>query len=121
MVIEFDIHRLGINRRGDVDGRLAGAELAGGKFIGQVAPVARPQVAQLEEQLAGEPELLTLLRKFEAEYDEFNRELEEVAADYAAGDTVAGVEAIHIAAAAEVALEAELAELGADTGELPDL
>ena len=43
--------------------------------------------------------MLALLREFEMEYEEFHNQLELVAADYAAGDTVAGVAAIHIAAA----------------------
>ena len=73
--------------------------------------IIRAEAAQLEEQLAGEPALLVLLRQFEGEYEEFHLELELVAADYAAGDIVAGQEAIHIAAAQEKAMEAELAEL----------
>ena len=65
----------------------------------------------LEEQLAGEPEMLAQLRQFELEYHEFTAELELVAAYFAAGDRVGGVAAIHIAAAQEEQLEAELAEL----------
>ena len=61
--------------------------------------IIRDEALLLEEELAGEPEMLALLRQFEMEYEEFHNELELVAADYAAGDTVAGVAAIHLAAA----------------------
>ena len=73
--------------------------------------IIREEALLLEEELAGETEMLEQLRQFEMEYEEFHNELELVAADYAAGDTVAGVAAIHIAAAQEEQLEAELAEL----------
>ena len=73
--------------------------------------IIRDEALLLEEELAGEPEMLALLRQFEMEYEEFHNELELVAADYAAGDTVAGVAAIHLAAAEEEQLELELAEL----------
>ncbi|MCH7725668.1 MAG: formylglycine-generating enzyme family protein, partial [Planctomycetes bacterium] len=52
--------------------------------------------AQLEEQLAGEPELLGLLLKFEDEYEEFLEESEVFAAHYRAGETAEGLEALHI-------------------------
>ena len=66
---------------------------------------------QLEEHLHGEPELLVLLTKFEEGYFEFEHELELVAADFGAGDLEAGREAVHMAAAQEANLEAELHEL----------
>jgi hypothetical protein len=47
--------------------------------------------AKLEEQLAGEPELLDLLTRFEDEYDEFAQEAEVFASLYAAGDTLGGL------------------------------
>ena len=68
--------------------------------------IIREEAALLEEELAGETEMLALLRQFELEYEEFHAELELVAADFAAGDRVGGVAAIHIAAAQEEQLEA---------------
>ena len=73
--------------------------------------IIREEALLLEEELAGEPEMLAQLRQFEMEYEEFHNELERVAAHYVAGDTVAGVASIHIAAAEEEQLELELAEL----------
>ena len=73
--------------------------------------IIRDEAMLLEEELAGEPEMLAQLRQFEMEYEEFYEELERVAAFYAAGDTVAGVNAIHIAVAEEEQLELELSEL----------
>ena len=52
-----------------------------------------------------------MVTTLEEEYEEFLFELELVAADYAAGDIQGGIEAIHIAAAQEAAMEEQLAEL----------
>ena len=73
--------------------------------------VIEEEMFQLEEQLAGEPAMVAQLRQIEGEYEEHLQELELVAADFAAGDTHGGIEAIHIAAAQELVLEEGLAEL----------
>ena len=67
--------------------------------------------AQLEGQLAGEPEMLQLLLHFEDQYDEFLLEAEVFAAHYAAGETAEGLEALHVMVAEEEQMEAGLAEL----------
>ncbi|MCH7787256.1 MAG: MCP four helix bundle domain-containing protein, partial [Chloroflexi bacterium] len=63
------------------------------------------EMAQLEGQLAGEPELLQMLMKFEGEYDEFFVEAELFASLYGAGDTEAGLEALHVMVAQEAQME----------------
>ena len=73
--------------------------------------IIEEEMLQLEEQLAGEPEMVAKLKQIEEEYEEHLHELELVAADFAAGDTRAGIEAIHVAAAQEAVLEEQLAEL----------
>ncbi|MCH7482419.1 MAG: HAMP domain-containing protein, partial [Chloroflexi bacterium] len=65
----------------------------------------------LEQQLAGEPELLALLTQFEAEYDEFVIEIEEFATLSAAGNTAGASEHLHVLAAEEKQMEEELSEL----------
>ena len=48
--------------------------------------IIRDEAMLLEEELAGEPEMLAQLRQFEMEYEEFHNELELVAASYAAAE-----------------------------------
>lgn len=67
--------------------------------------------ATLEGLLNGEPELLELLITFENEYEEFLDEADMFAAFYAAGNTAAGLEALHIMVAQEGQMEEELAAL----------
>ena len=65
----------------------------------------------LEQALAGEPELLAKVDQIDEEYGEFLIELELVAADFAAGDTEGGIAAIHLAIAQEAVMEEELADV----------
>ena len=67
--------------------------------------------AQLEKQLAGEPEMLELLFAFEDEYEGFLEEAEVFAAHYRAGEIAEGLEALHIMVAEEEQMEEELAAL----------
>lgn len=71
------------------------------------------EAAQLEEQLAGEPELLALLLQFEREYEEFLNEADLFVEHYREGDTEAGLDALHIMVAEEADMEAELTEMAA--------
>ena len=72
------------------------------------------EAAQLEEQLAGEPELLRLLTQFQTEYEEFLREAERFAAFYAEGDKVRGEKSLRILEAEEDQMEAVLAHLASE-------
>ena len=74
-------------------------------------PIIIAEAAQLEQQLAGEPELLAALTQFEVEYDEFLLEAERFAAFYAEGDTVKGLESLRVMEAEEDHMEAVLASL----------
>ena len=69
------------------------------------------EAANLEEQLAGETELLAQLKVVEAEYTELNREEEEFVRLYTSGDIAAAIEHLHLVSAEEAQMEEQLAEM----------
>ena len=66
---------------------------------------------QLEEQLAGEPELAASLEQFETEYEDFVHQAEELTSFYAAGRTEEALEQLHTFTAVEAQIEKGLAEI----------
>jgi methyl-accepting chemotaxis protein len=72
------------------------------------------EAAHLEEQLAGEPELLAALKQVESKYEELNHEKEEFVSLYISGAHEEAIEHLHLVTAEEAQMEEELAAMAHD-------